>query len=78
MEGLSLAADPNAKHSGAWPKLGKPIAEKTSQAIPALIFVMPSTSQHVETADSVAFVMCSRDTDPVVWSGIGKRVPGED
>ena len=78
MEGLSLLEDPKTKRSEAGPKLGKPIAEKTSQATPPLIPMMPSTNQHVGAADLVASVMRSQDTDPAVLSGIGKRVPGED
>ena len=39
---------------------------------------MPSTSQHIEIADSVAFVVHNQDVDPLASSRTGKRVPGED
>ena len=44
LEGLLLAEDLHAKRSEAWPELGTPIAEKSSQAAPLLIPMMPSTS----------------------------------
>ena len=78
LEGLLLAQDPDAKRSEAWLELVKPSTEKTSQATPPLIPMMPSTSQHVEKADLVAFVVCNRDPDPAALSGTGKRVPSED
>ena len=40
--------------------------------------MVPSTSQHVETADSVASMVRNRDANPVASSRIGKRVLGED
>ena len=40
--------------------------------------MVPLASQHVEIANSAAFVVCNRDVDLAALSRTGKRVLGED
>ena len=70
LEGLLLVEDLHAKWSEACPELGTPIVEKSSQATPPLIPMVPSTSEHVKTTDLVAYVVCSRDADPAARAAV--------
>ena len=51
---------------------------KDSQTTPPLTPMMPSTNQHIETANSVAFVVSSHDPGLVALLGIGKAMLGGD